>query len=128
MGENPEEARQLMLEQQQQFASAPTLPVVPMQSNKKQRELYVGNVPQGVATETMLKELFGQMLSSCEGYNEKLGPPVVNCQLAGGGTYAFIEFRDEELAETVLSIYNNNILRLHRVPRRGAGGEGIINI
>jgi len=102
MGEMPQAATQLMLQQQQQFAQALTMPMAPMQSNKKQRELYVGNVPTGMVTEAILKDLFAQMLSSCEGYNAALGPPVLNVQLCGGGTYAFVEFRDEELCETAM--------------------------
>lgn len=102
MGAMPSQAAQLMLQQQQQFAQALTMPMAPMTSNKKQRELYVGNVPTGLVTEPMLKELFSQMLSACEGYNSALGPAVLNVQLCGGGTYAFIEFRDEELCETAM--------------------------
>jgi len=73
---------------------------VPVNS-KKQRELYVGNLPSGL-TEAMLKELFLQVLSQCEGYDGSLGPAVLNVQLCGGGTYAFVEFRDEQCCETVM--------------------------
>jgi len=68
-------------------------------NNKKQRELYVGNLPSGIS-EPMLKELFSQILQACEGFNAALGPAVLNVQLCGGGTYAFVEFRDETMCET----------------------------
>ena len=42
------------------------------------------------------------MIQSCDGFNSSLGPPINNVQLCGGGTYAFLEFRDEELAETAM--------------------------
>ncbi|KAL3908362.1 MAG: hypothetical protein SGPRY_009830, partial [Prymnesium sp.] len=97
VGTNPEQAA-LLLQQQQQFAAMQT-PMQTMAGNKKQRELYVGNLPP-TATELMLKELFTQLLSACEGFNPAMGPPVMNAQIAGGGQFAFIEFRDEIMCET----------------------------
>ena len=97
VGANPEQAA-LLLQQQQQFAQMQT-PMQTMQGNKKQRELYVGNLPP-TATEPMLKELFTQLLSACEGFNAAMGPPVMNAQIAGGGQFAFIEFQDETMCET----------------------------
>jgi len=77
----------------------------PPQNNKKQRELYIGNLPTGMVTEEMLKVLFSQMIEACEGYDPNPGPPVLNAQLRGGtngqATFAFVEFRDERISATV---------------------------
>ena len=48
---------------------------------KKQRELYVGNVPTGQVSEPMLKELFSQILQQCGGFDPGGGAPVMNVQL-----------------------------------------------
>ena len=58
--------------------------------------LQVGNLPPE-ATEVELSTLFTQLLSACEGYNPILGPPCPNASIAGGHTFAFVEFRDEQL-------------------------------
>ena len=44
------------------------------------------------------------MIAQCEGYNAALGPPVLNVQICSGGTYAFVEFRDELMAVTALQL------------------------
>jgi hypothetical protein len=75
--------------------------VMPAPNSKKQREVYVGNLPQGM-TEPVLRELFTQVLQACEDFNTASGPPVINVQLCGGGQYAFVEFRDEECCETAM--------------------------
>ena len=73
-------------------------------ANNKQRELYVGNVPTGAVSESMMKELFAQMLNQCLKLKADLGAPVLNVQVRTGGaasgngtgaTFAFVEFRDE---------------------------------
>ena len=79
--------------------------MLPQQQNpKKQRELYIGNVPTGSVNEPMMKELFTQILNQCEGFRPEGGPAVLNVQVrvgnssSGSGqgtTYAFVEFRDE---------------------------------
>ena len=91
---------------------------VPVNS-KKQRELYVGNLPPGV-TEPMMKELFTQVLGACEGFDGSLGPTVLNVQLCGGGTYAFIEFRDEQCCESCMQftgmVISGKPLKVHALP------------
>jgi len=87
----------------------PNMPNMPpgqsLVNAKKQRELYVGNLPTGLVTEPMLKELFSQMIMACEGYDPNPGPPVLNAQIRTGGnstsTFAFVEFRDEKISATV---------------------------
>ena len=57
MGDTPVGAGlSLMLQQQQQFAAALTLPTgAPVQTSKKQRELYVGNLPTAMVSEAVLQ-------------------------------------------------------------------------
>lgn len=101
--------QQLMLMQQQQMrlasAAMPNMPglaaAIAPPNSKKQREIYVGNLPSGL-NEAVLKELFIQILQGCEDFNTASGPIVLNVQLCGGGQYAFIEFRDEECCETAM--------------------------
>ena len=52
--------------------------------------------------ETAVLHLFAQLISACEGYQPSLGPPVLNASIAGGGQYAFVEFRDETICETAM--------------------------
>jgi|MDTA01.2.fsa_nt_gb hypothetical protein len=105
----------------------PNMPVMaaPSINPKKQRELYIGNVPTGAVNEAMFKELFGRLLEQCDGYQHG-GPPVLNVQLRGGTssstgagtTFAFVEFRDEVLSETVatfngMELYGRNLKISH---------------
>lgn len=94
---------------------------------KKQRELYIGNVPTGSVSEPMLKELFGQILHQCGGFDPTPGPAVLNVQLRGGGaaagggtgtTFAFVEFRDETCSATIsnfngMELYGRNLKISH---------------
>ena len=108
MGTDPANA-QLLLMQQQAFAMTQSGSGTAMPGSKKQRELYVGNLPPE-ATEVELTTLFTQLLSACEGYNPILGPPCPNASIAGGHTFAFVEFRDEQLCETAMQF---NGITLH---------------
>jgi len=80
-------------------------PILATVNAKKQRELYVGNLPTGLVTEPMLRQLFSMMIEACEGYDPAPGPPVLNAQIRTGGnstsTFAFVEFRDEKISATV---------------------------
>ncbi|KOO23735.1 splicing factor u2af 65 kda [Chrysochromulina tobinii] len=80
-------------------------PIVATVNAKKQRELYVGNLPTGLVTEPMLRQLFSMMIEACEGYDPAPGPPVLNAQIRTGGNstsaFAFVEFRDEKISATV---------------------------
>jgi len=85
----------------------PTIPTpcaasMPDPSTKKQRTLYIGNMPPGMASEQMVTGLFTQAVTSCEGFDASLGPPIMGVQLCGGGTYCLVEFRDLQLCETAL--------------------------
>ena len=70
------------------------------QANRKQRELYVGNLPVGMVTTSALKELFSLPLTQMPGFSEEMGPPVNNVDLSADGKIAFVEFRDEELCRS----------------------------
>jgi len=60
----------------------------------------------------MMKELFGQILERCPGYDGSGGPPVMNvsvrattnAQTGQGSTFAFVEFRDEKLSNTAAKL------------------------
>lgn len=108
MGADPANAA-LLLQQQQAFALMQTPQMPSMPGSKKQRELYVGNLPPE-STELELTTLFTQLLSACDGYNPILGPPCPNASIAGGHTFAFVEFRDEQLCETAMQF---NGITLH---------------
>lgn len=73
------------------------------QSNKKQREVYVGNLTIGVVNEQMLRELFNGALSTLVP-DPNTNPPVVNCQLDPTGRFCFVELRSEELASSAMSL------------------------
>ena len=76
------------------------------QANRKQRELYVGNLPVGMVTTSALKELFSLPLTQMPGFSEEMGPPVNNVDLSADGKFAFVEFRDEELCSVALSLFD----------------------
>merc|ERR1719399_883600 len=98
----PQMVTQLMQQEQERFANACSFSIAPTSSNRRQRQLYVGNMAAGTVTELMLRELFTQVLTQCEGFSPLTGPPVLSVELRGEGTYAFVEFRDEELRETAM--------------------------
>jgi len=84
---------------------AATPGMVPLQvAGRKQRELYVGNLLQGVVTADMVKEFFISTLTLAKGYSPTMGPPVACVQMSGDGKFAFVEFRDELMAVTALQL------------------------
>jgi hypothetical protein len=76
-------------------------------------------------TEVMLRELFTQIISACEGYSAAGGPPVLHVQLRAttsstgiATTFAFVEFRDEEISATIstfngMELYGRNLKISH---------------
>jgi len=105
-----------MLQQQQAAVLAATaqpaptanelaLDAPPSAANKKQRELYIGNLQVGVVTTDMIRELFNSILGnmvpdpvSC--------PPVLEVKPdpTGRGRFAFIELRTAALAVAALHL------------------------
>ena len=103
----------------------PNLPpnATPVVNPRKQRELYVGNLPREHVSESMLRELFNQIILQCEDFDARKGAAVLALQLrvnatANGGTFAFIEFRDEQVMATVatfngMELYGRNLKISH---------------
>jgi len=76
------------------------------QANKKQRELYVGNLPVGMVTPSALRDLFSQPLKTMPNFSEAAGQPVLNVDIAPDGKFAFVEFRDEEITQIALTLFD----------------------
>ena len=97
MQEQQLRARQLVL--QQQAASAVAA------ASKTQREVYVGNLAQGMVTNDMLRQLFNTALMAA--FPDKCAPglePVVNCSVHTEGRYAFVELRTPEMSTASLQL------------------------
>jgi len=108
---------QMAIQQQQQqvmaAAAAATatpnpdlaLDAPPTQANKKQRELYIGNLASGVVTTEMLRELFNAVLvnMTLDPINQ---PPVLDVKAdpTGRGRFAFVEMRTAALAMASLHL------------------------
>lgn len=90
-------AQQLLLQQQ---ALTGTNAMI---ANKKQREVYVGNLTIGVVTADMLRELFNGALSSLVP-DPVTNPPVVNVAMDASGRFGFVEMRTEELATAAMQL------------------------
>lgn len=74
--------------------------------DRKQRELYVGNLPIGMVTQDVLMELFAPACKYLPQFIEEKGDPVVNVTLNADGRYAFVEMQSDKLASAALSIYD----------------------
>jgi splicing factor U2AF 65 kDa subunit len=90
-----------------------------MAANKKQREVYVGNLVIGSITDLMLRELFNAALAHFVA-DPVTRPPVVSVTMDGSGRFGFVELRTEELAaeamklDKVRATHGLHALRLHR--------------
>eukprot|EP00808_Paulinella_micropora_P026925 g54283.t1 len=109
-------------------ASLPSFVAPP--GEKKQRELYVGNLAVGLVTPPMLMELFRTGLTALPDCPPN---PVITANLDKMGKFAFVEFATEELASTALNMFNKiefcgRPLQLGRptgyIPPPGGGGMG----
>ena len=69
--------------------------------DRKQREVYVGNLAVGIITKQLLEEFFNQALSHMMA-DPITTPPVVNVNFDIQGRFAFVEFRTRELANQAL--------------------------
>ena len=58
-------------------------------SNKKQREVYVGNLTIGAVTDVMLRELFNGALAHLMP-NPELNPPVINVGMDPSGRWLVV--------------------------------------
>eukprot|EP01006_Ploeotia_vitrea_P023547 TRINITY_DN56059_c0_g1_i1.p1 TRINITY_DN56059_c0_g1~~TRINITY_DN56059_c0_g1_i1.p1 ORF type:complete len:505 (-),score=81.27 TRINITY_DN56059_c0_g1_i1:311-1801(-) len=74
-------------------------------AQKKQRELFVGNLAVGQVNEAMLKQFFTGLFNKLPQYAEKFpgSPcPVVSVRTNSDGKFAFVEFIDECISTTAL--------------------------
>uniref|UniRef100_A0A7S2C055 RRM domain-containing protein n=1 Tax=Haptolina brevifila TaxID=156173 RepID=A0A7S2C055_9EUKA len=78
----------------------------PNQANRKQRELYIGNLPVGMVSAQQLKELFRAPLMTMPNMDESSGPLVSNVDLSTDGKFAFVEFRDEPICTLALTLFD----------------------
>ena len=78
------------------------------QAGRKQRELYVGNLPLGMVTAMQLKELFRAPLLTMPNIapEESAGPLCLNVDLSADGKFAFVEFRDEDICTLALTLFD----------------------
>jgi splicing factor U2AF subunit len=70
-------------------------------ANKKQREVYAGNLTQGLVTAHLLTEFFNGALHPCSKDGQ---PPVISVSMNGDGKFSFIEMRTEELATLAMNL------------------------
>jgi len=101
--------QQLAAQQQQQMnigyqmGTQPNFQAAGVQENpaqmqeKKQREIYVGNLAIGVVNEAIVEEFFNQALSHMVS-DPVATPPVIHVKMDGQGRFAFVELRTRDLA------------------------------
>lgn len=94
--EAQKEAAKFILEQQVPGAAAA------QQAERKAREVYVGNLAQGLVTEEMLLSMFREAVGAL--FPDVPQPHVRRCALEAGGKYAFVEFATKEMATVALSL------------------------
>ena len=78
-----------------------SLPHLQQDQEKKQREIYVGNLAQGIVTKDILEEFFNQALSHMVS-DPVAYPPVIQVKMEGSGRFAFIELRTQEMAKQAM--------------------------
>ena len=84
---------------------------------KKQREVYVGNLPIDNVTTTLLREKFNELIRAIPDFARKYNAaiePVRDVQLSSSGTFAFVEFASEELCATAL-LFDKVIIGTRRI-------------
>ena len=70
---------------------------------KKQRELYVGNIPLGSINSATLKEFLDTACEAAFGVTAGM-KPVITAEINASGTFAFVEFRTPDLATQALQL------------------------
>eukprot|EP00201_Polytomella_parva_P008028 CAMPEP_0175053142 /NCGR_PEP_ID=MMETSP0052_2-20121109/8758_1 /TAXON_ID=51329 ORGANISM="Polytomella parva, Strain SAG 63-3" /NCGR_SAMPLE_ID=MMETSP0052_2 /ASSEMBLY_ACC=CAM_ASM_000194 /LENGTH=639 /DNA_ID=CAMNT_0016317639 /DNA_START=186 /DNA_END=2102 /DNA_ORIENTATION=+ len=89
-------------------AAAATASAAAAAAEKKQRELYVGNLAIGVVTIDILKDLFNKTVQVISPDPNGL-PPVIDARLDSSGRFGFVEFRTKDLADAAISLDKMNI-------------------
>ena len=78
--------------------------------DKKQRELYVGNLHPGAMNPDLIRELFEPACSLLPVFakldHEKVPSPILAVDFGGEGRFAFIEFVSESIATAAMTIFN----------------------
>lgn len=74
-----------------------------LMGDPKTRECYIGHLPPG-CNPRMLEDLFNALFAVLPEYKQKYAdnPPVIKAQMYGNGTFAFVEFRSKEVAQTAI--------------------------
>lgn len=72
-------------------------------TDKKQREVYVGNLAIGIVTPDVLKDFFNQVFAHMVP-DPIATPPVVNINMDTTGRFGFVEFRTEDMAAQAMQM------------------------
>lgn len=79
-------------------------------ADKKQRELYVGNLHHAMMTPDLMRELFEPACRQLPLFtkldHEKVPSPILSVDFGLDGRFAFIEFVSESIASAALNIFN----------------------
>lgn len=103
----PSSSHDIVMEIQKQMATRQeaqgsiSLPHMQQEQERKQREIYVGNLAQGVVTKDIVEEFFNQALSHMVS-DPVAYPPVIQVKMEGSGRFAFIELRTQEMAKQAM--------------------------
>merc|ERR1719272_1812844 len=95
--------------------------VAQQQQGRKQRELYVGNLPIGMVNNMNLKEFFDLAFEAAFGPDASGLKPTVRADVNTAQTFAFVEFRTPELATQAMQL---NGLSMHGRELRVARPSG----
>ena len=75
-------------------------------ADKKQRELYVGNLEPPAMSPEMIRELFEPACRLLPAFPRTANSPIISIEIGTENRFAFIEFVNEELASTALLVFN----------------------
>jgi len=95
-------------------------------TDKKARDVYVGNLLQNVVTGEMLSEYFTAQLGILPGYEPSTGPVIMNVAMGGMGKFAFLEMRDTTLVDYMMTL--DNKLELCGRSLKLGRAKGVTNI
>ena len=93
--------KQLLAQQLLMTGGAATAPG--LVSDKKQREVYVGNLAIGIVSPEILREFFNQVFAHMVP-DPIASPPVVNINMDTTGRFGFVEMRTEEMAAQAMQM------------------------
>lgn len=77
--------------------------------DKKQREVYVGNLTPGVASIDVVREVFDGALARVFPESVANGPAVINVNMDGSQKFCFVELRSEQLAYAALHLDKTDV-------------------